>query len=222
MIIATPKPLDELFRILSSYSRILVAGCQTCVTIGRVGGEENVKAMISALEIVSGARGQSFQFEFIRTPRQCEEEMLESTKGVAGADDRFDAILSFGCASGVQVLADSQSIPVIPALNTRFIGSVNGTTHWENRCIGCGDCFLHMTGGICVLARCPRSMRNGSCGYESLNGKCDVNPKRQCVWDIIRGRHSEYVPARNWSLSAHGGVSRLPQIASTDPGKSEE
>ncbi|MCD4652675.1 methylenetetrahydrofolate reductase C-terminal domain-containing protein [bacterium] len=235
MIIATPKPLDELLRILAPYSWVLVAGCHTCVTIGKVGGEENIKTMISALEMSSTRQDNPFQFEIVRTPRQCEPEMLEMTHGLDSPFNRWDAILSFGCAVGVQALSDFiPGIPVVPALNTRFIGSLSGSAQWESRCVGCGDCFLHLTSGICVLARCPRSMQNSSCGYESETGKCDVNPKRECVWDIIRARHrivdssdenssdypgNKYITARNWSLSAHGGVTRVPQSALTDSNK---
>jgi len=222
MIITTPKPIGELLRLLSPYSKVLVAGCNTCVTIGKAGGDENIRATILALEIGSAASGSPLQLDLVKSVRQCEAEMLESTVGLTNKSSEWDAVLSFGCAAGLQILAEFMpDIPVIPALNTRFIGSISGSEHWENRCIGCGDCFLHLTGGICVLARCPRSMQNGSCGFESEAGLCDVNPKRECVWNIIRERSDFcYIPARNWSLSAHGGVSRLPQRVGPDQNKS--
>ncbi|MBN1297859.1 methylenetetrahydrofolate reductase C-terminal domain-containing protein, partial [bacterium] len=62
----------------------------------------------------------------------------------------------------------------------------------------------------------PRGMQNGSCGYESETGRCDVNPRNECVWDIIRERVRDgwpfgtgAVPPRNWSLSAGGGMVRI-------------
>ncbi|HPQ40001.1 MAG TPA: methylenetetrahydrofolate reductase C-terminal domain-containing protein [bacterium] len=220
MIIATLKPLDELVRCILPYHRILVAGCHTCVTVGGVGGEENVRITVAAVEMAAHVRGRSIRLEIIRLARQCEPEFLELAPELQESG-HWDAILSFGCASGVQALRDARpDLPVIPALNTRFIGAPvggsGGRDVWESRCVGCGDCFLHLTGDICVLARCPRGMQNGSCGFESETGKCDVNPKLECVWDIIRARYHPsgtrnggFVPARNWSFSCRGGCTRI-------------
>jgi hypothetical protein len=48
----------------------------------------------------------------------------------------------------------------------------------------CGECLLNLFEGICPVTRCPKKMLNGPCGG-SINGKCEINPEMECVWDII-------------------------------------
>ncbi|MAF85454.1 MAG: hypothetical protein CL875_03080 [Dehalococcoidales bacterium] len=40
--------------------------------------------------------------------------------------------------------------------------------------------MLALTGGICPVARCAKGLLNGSCGG-SENGKCEVDPERDCA-----------------------------------------
>ena len=210
MIIATPKPVNELMNHLAGCSSVLVLGCQTCVSIGRSGGKASIESTILALEMGFKQKNHVIKFILESSLRQCESEFLELAFG--SVDIEYDAILSFGCAAGVQTVAATHpSKRVIPALNTRFMGAPETDSSWEIRCVGCGDCFLHETGGICVLSRCPRSMQNMSCGFESESGRCDVNPRLECVWDIIRSRwkNMRTIKARNWSLAAGGGITRL-------------
>ncbi|MCK4721978.1 MAG: methylenetetrahydrofolate reductase C-terminal domain-containing protein, partial [Dehalococcoidia bacterium] len=85
----------------------------------------------------------------------------------------------------------------------------------EERCAACGDCILEFTGGICPIARCPKSLLNGPCGG-SANGKCEVDPEKDCAWDLIikrlekLGRLSvleEIRPPRNfWQVARPGRV----------------
>lgn len=47
-------------------------------------------------------------------------------------------------------------------------------------CQMCGQCALSKTGLVCPM-RCPKTLRNGSCGGP-VNGRCEVYPDRPCVW----------------------------------------
>lgn len=47
-------------------------------------------------------------------------------------------------------------------------------------CSMCGQCIVRSTGLVCPM-RCPKQMRNGPCGG-SVNGKCEVDTKKACVW----------------------------------------
>jgi ferredoxin len=92
--------------------------------------------------------------------------------------DRYDAVLSLGCGAGVQAVAEIFSeIPIIPALNTEFIGETRDQGYWVENCIGCGDCMLYYFGGVCPLTRCAKNLLNGPCGG-SKDGKCEVDPER--------------------------------------------
>jgi hypothetical protein len=88
---------------------------------------------------------------------------------------------------------------------------------YVERCAGCGDCVLHLTGGICPIARCSKSLLNGPCGG-SQNGKCEVSSETPCGWEEIYrslerlGRLDlleESIPPRNWLPSRSGGPRRI-------------
>lgn len=101
------------------------------------------------------------------------------------------------------------------------------------KCGGCGDCTLHLTGGICPIARCSKSMLNGPCGG-SQNGKCEINPDVECAWDAIYQNLkrlnrlemlSEIIPPKNWIPSRSGGprkIIRKEMVLSEDEKKIKE
>ena len=51
-------------------------------------------------------------------------------------------------------------------------------------CHECGQCILSYTGYTCPM-RCLKGLRNGPCGGASKEGRCEVYPDRDCVWNLI-------------------------------------
>ncbi len=212
MIIGTLKPFPELLDMIAPFRRILALGCGTCVTICHAGGDRQIEEILEMLRISRGKSAQGIETTRIILRRQCD---------TAFADDlpmdpaNLDAILSFGCAAGLpNLISRFPKLPVIPAINTQCIGSGEGAGRWVERCIGCGDCFVHLTAGICVLTRCPKGMLNEPCGAETESGSCDAIPAQTCVWlDIARRwkqmgtiqQTGRLIPMRNWSVSHSGG-----------------
>jgi hypothetical protein len=130
----------------------------------------------------------------------------------------YDAILSLGCGAGVQAVADMFSeIPVIPALNTGFLGETKDQGLWMENCLGCGDCMLYHFGGICPLAKCSKHLLNGPCGG-SVEGKCEINPEIPCGWQLIIDRLEHHhaldrlekiYPPKDWSKKQGGGPRKI-------------
>jgi len=88
---------------------------------------------------------------------------------------------------------------------------------WEERCQGCGNCVLHITGGICPVSRCPKSLFNGPCGG-SQSGICEVDEETECAWHRICENQlnlglfdemMEIQPAKDWSSARDGGHRRI-------------
>ena len=50
--------------------------------------------------------------------------------------------------------------------------------------------FLNLTGGICPITACSKSLVNGPCGG-TKNGKCEVCPEMDCGWERIIQRLKE-------------------------------
>ena len=201
--------------MLAGCDKVLAVGCGTCVTVCFSGGRQEVGVLSASLRMSTELEGKAVDVEEAMVQRQCEKEFLMPLKDRL---DEYDAILSLGCGVGVQSLA--QEFPgkkVIPALNTRFMGMPSEHGVWEERCQGCGNCVLHLTGGICPVSRCAKQLFNGPCGG-SQDGVCEVDPETRCAWHIIcenqmeQGMVQEMMeiqPVKDWSTSRDGGHRRV-------------
>jgi ferredoxin len=205
LIVAEQKKLDEIRRMITPYGKVLILGCGTCMTVCDVGGEREVSFLHNALRLAqsrSGDRAHSF-FEYT-VKRQCDYEFLEALNDKIGD---VDAILSLGCGIGVQAIAERfPDIPVLPGVNTSFMGMAKEWGIWDERCAACGECRLDETGGICPITRCTKGILNGPCAG-TKNGKCEANKDMDCAWVLIYNRLERlqqlekmrrYYPPRNF------------------------
>lgn len=215
MIIAKRKPIEEIMTMIAPYENILVAGCNGCVAICLAGGEKEVGIMASALRLASKKSGKEIKTREMTIERQCEHEFLEElAPGISGVD----AVVSLACGIGVQAIAEKyKEAMVFPGVNTTFLGMPIEQGVWVEKCAACGDCLLGITGGICPIARCSKSLLNGPCGG-SQGGKCEVNQEIDCAWQLIYDRLKtlgklqlldEIQPPKNWSTSRDGGVRKI-------------
>ena len=215
MIIAERKDLARLIGMLEGRRSILVAGCRSCVAVCQAGGEREVAALAEALRLHAAAGGLKRSIETVTVERQCEKEWTRETAPLV---EGKDAILSLACGVGVQVMQETfPDVQVLPGLNTSNMGAPVEQGIYEERCGGCGDCVLHLTGGICPVARCSKSLLNGPCGG-SQGGRCEIDPETPCAWDMIyrsllRLGHAELlevnIPPKDWTPSGHGGPRRI-------------
>src|SRR5512136_327353 len=215
MIVAEQKPLAEIKSLVADAKKVLVVGCGTCVTVCFAGGAREAAIVSSSLRMASALDGQSKQVTDATVQRQCEWEYLDQ---IAEQVKSADLVLSLGCGIGVQAIAEHfPSTWVVPGLNTSFLGLPTEQGVWAERCAACGDCILGLTGGICPIARCSKSLLNGPCGGSS-KGKCEVNDQIDCAWQLIYDRLAgqgrldllmEVRPPKNWKTSRDGGPRKI-------------
>ncbi|HUV92424.1 MAG TPA: methylenetetrahydrofolate reductase C-terminal domain-containing protein [Anaerolineales bacterium] len=215
MIIAEQKSLDEIKTLIGNYEKVLVLGCGTCVTVCFAGGEREAAIMASSLRMATKLEGKSKAISDITVQRQCEWEYLDQ---VAEQIGEADVVLSLGCGIGVQAIAEHfPNTWVVPGLNTSFLGLPSEQGVWEERCAACGDCILGLTGGICPIARCSKTLLNGPCGG-SEDGHCEIDPEIPCAWQLIYDRLSsmdkldvllDLQPPKNWKTSRDGGPRKI-------------
>ena len=106
----------------------------------------------------------------------------------AAAVEAADTILVLSCGVGVQtVAAQYPAKRVIPGCDTYRLPGFQGVTPLQHDCKQCGECFLNLTGGICPLTACSKSLVNGQCGG-AKDGKCEVDPNMECGWERIQKR----------------------------------
>ena len=99
-----------------------------------------------------------------------------------------DMVLVFSCGVGVQTVASVlETKKVCAACDTYALPGYQGVTPLEHDCDQCGQCYLNLTGGICPLTACSKSLINGQCGG-AKDGKCEVDPNMECGWERIQKR----------------------------------
>ena len=218
MIVGDPKPIQEVEASICDRSHVLVLGCRGCVTVCSAGGEKEVAVLASQLRIASKARGRPRRIDEATIERQCDLEYIDPVLGAIG---EAEVVVSLACGAGVQHVAEAAAglerpVPVVPGINTTFLGAAVEQGTWAERCQGCGDCVLQITGGICPISRCSKSLLNGPCGGSS-GGKCEIDPELDCAWQLIYDRLgtlgkleniSRILPPRDWSTSRDGGPRR--------------
>lgn len=215
MIIAEQKPFDEIKSLIDDAKNILVVGCGTCVTVCFAGGAREAAITAASLRMATKLEGNSRQVTDVTVQRQCEWEYLDQ---IAEQVKQADLILSLGCGIGVQAMVEHfPATWVVPGLNTSFLGLPTEQGIWDERCAACGDCVLGLTGGICPIARCSKSLLNGPCGG-SENGHCEIDPEIPCAWQLIYDRLSsvgkletllEIQPPKNWRTARDGGPRKI-------------
>ncbi len=215
MIIAEQKPLDEIKSIIGEAERVLIVGCGTCVTVCFAGGSKEAAILGSSLRMATKLNGNGKAIDEVTVQRQCEWEYIDPLKPKL---DEYDLVLSLGCGIGVQTLAERfPTKRIVPGLNTSFLGLPVEQGVWEERCQACGNCILHLTGGICPIARCSKQLLNGPCGG-SQAGECEIDPAVPCAWQLIWDKMTalglqdqllEIQPPKDWSTSRDGGPRRI-------------
>jgi ferredoxin len=215
MIIAKPKPVEEIIDLIKDMSKVLIAGCDGCVTVCEAGGMKEVQILASALRMYFKKEGKSTVVDETSMTRQCDKPYITQLQDTI---NDYDAVVSLACGAGVQFLAEMyRGKPIFPAVNTCFIGVTEERGEWTERCQACGECILATTGGICPIARCSKRMSNGPCGGSS-DGKCEVSKDTACGWHLIYERLKELgqldrferpTDPKDWSKSRDGGPRKI-------------
>jgi ferredoxin len=226
MIVAERKPIAEILASIAGRRRVLVLGCGGCVTVCLTGGDRQAETLASQLRIATRSSGQPpVEFKVLTPTRQCDREFIDP---LAAAVGEADAVLTLACGVGVQLMAETYpDRPILPAVNTTFMGAHTGPGTWTENCRGCGQCMLADTAGICPIARCAKSLVNGACGG-TKDGKCEVSADIDCAWYLIykrleaRGELAQLRrlrPPVDWSKSSSGIRRRLvhAEMAATEP-----
>ncbi len=215
MIVGEQKPINEIKEMVASYKKLLILGCGTCVKTCFAGGEDEAAVLASALRLALRKEGRDPEIEVFTVERQCEDEFIQEA---APHVSKHEAVLSLACGAGVQAIARRfPDSPVLPGVNTTFIGVLEKQGYFTEECLGCGDCQLGIFGGVCPITRCSKKLLNGPCGG-SIQGKCEVDQSIECGWQHIIDRLNRlgqidnlrvYVPPKNWRSSHAGGPRKL-------------
>ena len=176
MLITEMKATETILSELTG--KAFVINCHGCREIRFPEAEaEAFQRELIAGGVVTGV----ITTDYICNPENLDLRLAKYEAEIAAAD----VLLVFSCGVGVQTVAEKfPGKKVVAACDTYALPGYQGVTPLEHDCKQCGECFLNITGGICPLTACSKSLVNGQCGGAKA-GKCEVDPNMECGWERI-------------------------------------
>ena len=175
------KSNDELTSLLADKDNLFIIACNKCFkefeTVDEPDCGEFEKLAAEQGKTVTGSAKVDFLCNKIQTEKKLQDMIPEGTENV----------FVISCGLGIQTVADLAGKPVFAASNSlNYIGH-HGMALTERSCDACAQCYLNITGGICPIVDCSKSLINGQCGG-AKNGKCEVDSNKDCAWEKIYQR----------------------------------
>ena len=176
MLITELKSKEIITSLISG--KVFIINCQGCKEVHFP--EKEAKELQKELVEAGNVTG-IITNDYICNP----ENMKLRLEKHQAAIDAADMVLVFSCGVGVQTIAEYLGDKkVCAACDTYPLPGFQGVTPLEYDCKQCGECYLNITGGICPITACSKSLVNGQCGG-SKNGKCEVDGDMECGWERI-------------------------------------
>ena len=183
-MLITQLKAKETIVSLAAGKKVFIINCHGCKEV-RFPEKEAVELQkeLSAEGNVTGI----MTTDYICNPENMQLRLQKHMDKIREAD----LILVFSCGVGVQTIAEYlEDKMVCAACDTYPVPGFQGVTPLEYKCDQCGECYLNLTGGICPITACSKSLVNGQCGG-SKNGKCEVDSDMECGWERIYRRLKE-------------------------------
>jgi len=178
-MLITQLKSKETITSLVENKKVFIINCQGCMEVHFP--EKEAKALEEEL---GGSVTGCITTDYICNPDNMKLRLKKYESAIAEAD----VILVFSCGVGVQTISEYlEDKPVYAACDTIPMPGFQGVTPLEYDCGQCGECYLNLTGGICPITACSKSLLNGQCGG-TKNGKCEVDPDMECGWERIYRR----------------------------------
>ena len=179
MLITELKNKDVIKSQLQGKVFVLVChGCKE-VHFPEAQADELIQELLDA-GIVTG----TLTTDYICNVENLKLRLVKHTAAIEEAS----TVLVLSCGVGVQTVAEQLAGKrVVPGCDTYRLPGFQGVTPLQHDCRQCGECYLNLTGGICPLTACSKSLVNGQCGG-AKDGKCEVDPNMECGWERIQKR----------------------------------
>ena len=175
------KATEELSALLSGKDKLFVVACNKCFKEFDTVIEED----LAAFEAIAAAEGKtitgSVKVDFLCNSTQTAKALADVIP------EGTENIVVLSCGLGVQTVAALKDIPTYAACNSLNYTGHHGMALTKKACDACAQCYLNVTGGICPIVDCSKSLVNGQCGG-AKNGKCEVDPNKDCAWEKINQR----------------------------------
>ncbi len=175
------KAEAELKQILDGRDDLFVIACNKCFKEFETTQEPDLDQFLEIAKglgkTITGTAKADFLCNKTKAQKGLPNMIPQGTKNV----------VTISCGLGIQTVADVSGLPVIAASDSLNYTGHHGMALTKKACDACAQCYLNMTGGICPIVDCSKSLINGQCGG-AKNGKCEVSPDKDCAWEKIQQR----------------------------------
>ena len=196
------KSSEELIQTLAGTDHIFVVACNKCFKEFTSVDEPECGELVALAEAEGKTVTGTVQVDFLcnktHTLRRLQDAVPAGT----------ESVFVISCGLGIQTVADMVPLPVYAASDSIPYRGHHGMALTPKACDACAKCYLNITGGICPVVDCAKSLLNGQCGG-AKDGKCEADPNRDCAWEKIQqrleklGRLEEFqnqpIQLRDWS-----------------------
>ena len=172
------KSREELEGLLAGKDNFFVVACNKCFKEFNTTEEPECDSFAAIAEEQGKHITGTVKVDFLCNKVQTEKKLA----GIV--PEGTENVVVISCGLGVQTVADLESVPVFTATNSLNYTGHHGMALTKKTCGACAQCYLNVTGGICPITACSKSLVNGPCGG-TKNGKCEVNPAMDCGWERI-------------------------------------
>jgi len=175
------KAYEELADLLEGKDNLFVIACNKCFKEFETNNEPDCEAFLKLAEgldkTITGTAKADFLCNKYKAVKNLPDMIPEGTEHV----------VVISCGLGIQTVADVTGKSIVAAANSLNYTGHHGMALTKKACDACAQCYLNMTGGICPIVDCSKSLVNGQCGG-AKNGKCEVSPDKDCAWEKIQQR----------------------------------
>ena len=176
MLITELKSKETIASLVSG--KVFIINCHGCK---EVHFPEQEAAELQKELMAAGAVTGVITTDYICNPENLKLRLSKYASQIEAAD----MVLVLSCGVGVQTVSEYlEGKKVCAACDTYALPGFQGVTPLEYDCKQCGECYLNLTGGICPITACSKSLVNGPCGG-TKDGKCEVCPDMECGWERI-------------------------------------
>ena len=175
------KEYGELADLLEGKDNLFVIACNKCFKEFETTNEPDCDAFLKLADGLDKTVTGVAKADFL-----CNKTKAEKGLG-AMIPEGTEHVVVISCGLGIQTVADVSGKSVIAACDSIHYTGHHGMALTKKACDACAQCYLNMTGGICPIVDCSKSLVNGQCGG-AKNGKCEVSPDKDCAWAKIQER----------------------------------
>ena len=175
------KSREELASVLEGKDHLFIIACNKCFKEFDTTCEPDC----GELEQIAAEQGKTVTGS-VKVDFLCNK--IQTEKKLAGLiPEGTENVLVASCGLGIQTVADLAGMPVFAASNSLNYRGHHGMALTKKSCDACAQCYLNVTGGICPIVDCSKSLVNGQCGG-AKDGKCEVDSSKDCAWEKIYQR----------------------------------